>query len=135
MRWWDVRKGSVGVTVTYGYGDSGLLIEKFAVRPGDSFDVRFDMGKNLRTRNKQENSYIDAQDLANNMDSVTSIEISDDTIVKGVSKHLQRLKKSSGLPKGVRVCIVLNGEHWYNARLSIPDEYTLMLDGLKPTDE
>jgi hypothetical protein len=132
MPWFSVKKGSVGVHVTYGHGGTDLLMEDCAVRPGDPFDMRLDMGTNLRTRNKQENSYIDAEDLSNNMESLKSIQINDDTILRGVSNHMERILRTQGKPERVRVCVVLKGEHWFDAALSIPDEFTLMLDGLSP---
>jgi hypothetical protein len=33
------------------------------------------------------------------------------------------------------VHVLLKGEHWFNAALKIPNENTLLLDGLSPTEE
>jgi len=128
LPWFTVKKGAVGVHVMYAHGGTDLLIENFAVRPDDPFDVRLDLSKNLRTRNKTENSYVDAVDVSNNIDSLKSVQINDETILKGVSKHIERALKTQGQPKRVRLCVLLKGEHWYEVQLTIPNEYTLMLE-------
>ena len=85
MLWFTIKTATTAIDVTYGHGTTTLLTENVSIKPGDPFDVSIDLNKNLRSRNKTENTYVDAKDLSGQMDSLKSVQIADETIVKGPS--------------------------------------------------
>ena len=131
VMWFTVKKGVEAVEVSYAHGESTLFVENVAVRPDDPFDVSLDMGKNFKTRDKQDHTYADAQDFADEVDSLKSVHISDATVIKAIDLQLKRLKKR---PERGRLRILLQGEHWFNISMEAHDEHSLMLRVLSIAD-
>ena len=82
----------MAIDVTYGHGTTTLLTENVSIQPGDPFDVSIDLNKNLRSRNKTENTYVDAKDLSGQMDSLGSIRASDRQFSNAVPRVFDQVK-------------------------------------------
>ena len=68
------------------------------------------------------------------MDSLKSVQITNEAIIKGIVRQLERMKKSESLPDQVRLRVSLNGEHWYAVQLHWEAAQSLMLNVLSTTD-
>src|SRR3954470_18050699 len=97
--WFTLKKGSETVHVEYSHGGATLFVENVQLQPDDPFDISLDLNKNLRSRNKQENTYVDANDLASEMDTLKSVQITDATAIDGIRKALGRMEQKQSLPK------------------------------------
>lgn len=89
-----VRKGSTSLHVSYGHGSTNDLYGyNTQIRSDPYFELRIDLTPNLRTQNKQTNTYMDARDLAGGeIARLTMLQIvGDDLILKAVDRSLRRL--------------------------------------------
>jgi hypothetical protein len=127
--WYNIKKGVETIEVEYANGETTLFVENVEIRPDDPFDVSLDLGKNLRTRNKRENTYIDGQDFAKNVASLKSVDINDSTVIKSINQQIKRVN-----PTSARLRILLNGEHWFTVSMEAHDEFSLMLRVLSTAD-
>jgi hypothetical protein len=86
-------------------------------------DIALDLSKNLRTRNKQENSYIDARELADGgVERLTLVQVLDERVVEDV---LRRWRAATPRPEGWRLLVGLEGTHWFAVD---PDRRSTHLD-------
>jgi len=115
MSWTSLKKGPASLHVAYaGTYANYLCGHKTRVRTQPGVEISFDLNPNLRARNKSENSYVDARDLADGeIDSLESVQIVDDYIV-------DRLQSVIGLihnvPNNWILSIELEGPHSFKVR-------------------
>ena len=64
-RWTMVRKGGTGVHLSYGHTfTNNLYAYSTQIRDEPELEIRVDLTPNLKKRNKQTNTYMDARELA-----------------------------------------------------------------------
>lgn len=89
MYWRTLRSTSAGLYVDYGHTHSGNLRgEKFQIFDDEVVKFRIDLSCNLRTRNKQVNSYCDAQSLERDIARLNYIQISEGQVFDGMTAFL-----------------------------------------------
>lgn len=118
-----LRKTSTIVYVSWDTSDATTLFaENFLARATDSLDVSLDLANNLRTRNKDENTYSDARELADGgIVSLTSIQIDDKQVLDGLRRKLRLVRVR---PKQWRLRVQLEGDHWFAVRPEVPHHAT-----------
>ena len=83
----SLRDTAAGVSVTYSNGgySNNLTASHFAVDESVGvICVKVDMSRNLRVRNKGENCYYDACQLVRDHSKLTSIQIDNGQVIKGL---------------------------------------------------
>ncbi|HEY3384401.1 MAG TPA: hypothetical protein VGK32_21800 [Vicinamibacterales bacterium] len=117
--WRNLKKTSTIVYASYDFTDATTLFaEDFMARPGDPFDISLDLTKNLRTRNKDEDTYIDARELADGaISGLRTVQIDDKQVIERIRLKLSDLPAP---PKQWRLRVQLEGDHWYAVRPEAP---------------
>lgn len=82
-----------------------LFAEQLRVRNDDGPEIAIDLNKNLRTRNKQENTYADAKSLAADFGQLRSVQLSDGDLVD----EIVRLLRSGAKTAEWKLCVELDG--------------------------
>lgn len=110
-----LRKTKAHVSLTYGHTfTNNLYAENIAAGIDDTVTVSFDLDCNLRTRNKQTNTYVDARDLADgDIARLETLQFDDDGVLKRISKMLDGIDP---LPETWRLIILLDGKHEFDVR-------------------
>jgi hypothetical protein len=129
--WYSLRKTSVSLYLEYGSTYTGNLsadnIEAAAI--DFTLMVKFDLNRNLRTRNKAENSFIDAQELAQGkINQLTCLQCDDKHVLSQLMNLLKRLINTEQAPNGNwRLIIKLNGDHEFDVIPEFRSPNTLVL--------
>jgi hypothetical protein len=106
--WRSLKKGSVGIHISYGDTfTNSLSATDFQLRISPRFEISFDLNKNLRTKNKQNFSYIDARHLADGeIAQLKMVQINDSRILDRIMESY----KFAGKPREWYLMIHLEGE-------------------------
>src|SRR4051812_24440024 len=86
MTWTTLRKGGTGIHLSYeSTFTNNLRAYDVRHRSEPQFEISIDLNRNLRTRNKTTNDYLDARDLAKGrIRFLQMLQISDDRIIEGL---------------------------------------------------
>jgi hypothetical protein len=107
--WWDLRKGSTFVYIECGGTHATLHTTDIRMRKGPPVTVDLSLEKNLRSRNTQVGTYIDAQALAAGaIRGLTRLEVSDDHALAGLEHHLKHTQDAA---PPWRLILNLRGQH------------------------
>ena len=68
------------------------------------------------------------------MDTLKSIQITDATVLKGISAQLARMQSKNALPNKYRLRVLLRGTHRYDVRPEAEGEHALFLHVLNTTE-
>jgi hypothetical protein len=108
--WVLLKKGGIHLHLTYGNDFTNNVFGydcRFRDKP--EFEISFDLSKNLKTRNKQTNTYLDALELNNGeIKNLSLFQFSDHTIFKSLNQIFQNL---TSVPKVWKLTIHL-GRDW-----------------------
>lgn len=109
-RRFPLKKSKVHIHVTWSSSFSNnLCAENIQYRFVDDFEICLDLNCNLRKRNKQTNTYIDASELAKgDIHELELIQFSDRTVAKGIIAVLNASNKD---PNKWVLKILLDGEY------------------------
>jgi hypothetical protein len=90
--WMTLKKGSVAIYMEYGYTHtSNLSAENIRLRVGPHLELALDLDRNLRTRNKETNSFIDARALAHGeLTGLRFIQIEDSSLPGEIEEQLKQ---------------------------------------------
>ena len=92
---YPLRKGSLLLHVQIQHGMNldlyGSNFEFEYSNESKSATFHIDLSGNLRKRNKQTNTYIDAKSLESSTDEIESIQINDGRMIKLIADHLKKL--------------------------------------------
>ena len=115
MTWRTLRK--TGILLHVGYGDTfsnNLYAHDSKVRTDPEFEISLDLNGDLRTRNKAENSYQDARELADGeIEHLQVLQITDHTTINRLAKFLDSLDDP---PSEWILTIELEGRHSFRVR-------------------
>jgi len=106
-----MRKGGVLIHVDFGQ-TADLVAENIQIRNSGRLEISLDLNKNLRTRNKQENSYIDALALSKDISQLRWVQLFDDA---GLEKIAQFVESQHGLSE-CWLLVELSGSHAVRVR-------------------
>jgi hypothetical protein len=115
MSWISLKKGGVGLHVAYAHTFTNNLIgHATRVRTQPSIEIAFDLNPNLHVRNKSENSYLDARELADGeLASLKVVQIDDDYINEKLARALDPIANRSDT---WTLTIELEGTHSFQVR-------------------
>jgi len=107
--WRRLRKGTSLIYVEYGLTPATLFATDVRMQKGPPITIGLDLGKNLRTRNIQENTYIDAKELADGeMRRLKRMELHDAYVLT----HLRRFLRDTNYGAAPwRLVVSLEGQH------------------------
>ncbi|HEY7293007.1 MAG TPA: hypothetical protein VH583_24435 [Vicinamibacterales bacterium] len=120
--WFTLKKGAEAISIIYANGETTVFAEDAAIEAADPFGIRLDLNKNLRSRNKQENTYIDANDFLEHVHTLKSVQLFDATFIAKVRAQLQRIK-----PTGAHLRLLLNGEHAFDVGIDSESDLSMWL--------
>jgi len=89
----SILRGSSLIHVTYKNGgfSNNLRADHFALEvAGSAIVLSFDLSPNFRTRNKQENSYLDAVELAESRADLAFVELDRNLVLEPLHREWQR---------------------------------------------
>ncbi len=94
--WITVRKGGTHLHIAYGNTyTNNLLGYNTQIHEAPNFKIQLDLSPNLRGRNKQTNTYLDARELAGGeIAKLTLIQMDDERILEAIDQSLQRLPET-----------------------------------------
>ena len=96
---------------------------------GDVVTVSFDLNRNLKTRNKQEFSYVDAKELADGeIATLKSLQCDDDKVITTLAAVLQA---QSSPPSAWQLVVELGGSHAFPVALA-HDDHSITFNVLPP---
>ncbi|MCI5168122.1 MAG: hypothetical protein D3903_19050 [Candidatus Electrothrix sp. GM3_4] len=126
---YSLRKTSIWLSLYFGDNHDNFLADNIEATIGPTITVSFDLNVNLRTNNKQEWSYIDAEKLAQGkIKQLTKLECYDNYVLSQLKKLLDRLIKAKQAPRGNwRLIIQLNGDHEFDVIPEYRSPDTLVL--------
>lgn len=115
MPWTLLRKGGTPLHIAYGKTyTNNLYGHDVRVRTGPSLEFSLDLNRNLRTRNKSENSYYDARELADGRVEVLKlVQLTDNYIIKRFRRVLAHARE---VPREWNLIIELEGRHAFRVR-------------------
>lgn len=110
-----IRKTKTHVSCQYAHSfTNNLFAENTAAEATDTLTLSFDLNFNLRGRNKQTGTYVDARDLADgDIDGLESFQFDEKRVLERIFDMLMRYEK---LPKIWQLIVQLDGEHRFNVR-------------------
>ena len=115
MHWTLLRKG--GTLLHIGYGETytnNLYGHDVRVRTQPSLEFLLDLNSNLRTRNKSENSYCDARELADGrVEGLKLVQLTDNYIIERLRRVLAHARD---VPSEWTLIIELEGRHAFRVR-------------------
>lgn len=122
MPWRTIRKTLFFIHVDIGM-TTDLFAEHLRVRNDDGPEIAIDLSKNLRTRNKQENTYADAKALAADFGQLRSVQLSDSDL----AKEILRLTRSGTQSAEWNLLVELGDDsHLYRVRPERQGEYLFL---------
>ena|SRR3712207_3802362 len=122
--WQTLKKGSVRLHIAFGSSYmNDLSANDLALRTSPIFELRLDLSRNLRSRNKEINAYQDAEELAD--DGLVQL---DDEQVLGRFKRISR--DHGNIPKECLLTINLREIRTFKVHPVI-DQGSLFLDVLR----
>lgn len=115
MDWIQLRKGGTLLHIVYGKTHSSNLSGyDVRVRTLPSMELSLDLNRNLRTRNKSENSYYDARELADGkIADLKLLQLDDGYIIKRLCRVL---RDARGVPPDWMLVIELEGRNAFRVR-------------------
>jgi len=115
MPWTLLRKGGTLLHIAYGKTyTNNLYGHDVRVRTGPSLEFSLDLNPNLRTRNKSENSYYDARELADgHVEGLKLLQLTDDYIIQRLRRVLAHARE---VPREWNLIIELEGPHAFRVR-------------------
>lgn len=110
-----IRTTKAHVSLTYARTfTNNLYAENISAGIDETVTLSFDLNCNLRTRNKQTNTYVDARNLADgDIARLETLQFDDDGVLKHISKMLNGIDP---LPEIWRLIILLDREHEFDVR-------------------
>lgn len=126
--WISLRKGGTQLHIAYGNTYSNNLCgHNLRVRTKPSLELSLDLNPNLRTRNKSENSCVDARELADGgIEGLRSVQLFDEYSLRRLGRLLRRVRK---VPSDWTLIIELEGCHVFVVRpRHAPAANSLFLD-------
>ena len=110
-----LRKTKTHVSLQYAHSfTNNLFAENTAAEAAETITLSFDLNCNLRGRNKQTNTYVDARDLADgDIDELESLQFDDKRVIQRISDMLSRYDE---VPETWRLIVQLDGEHRFDVR-------------------
>jgi len=115
MSWTSLRKGGTLLYIAYGKTyTNNLFGHDVRVRTEPSLEFSLDLNRNLRTRNKSENSYYDARELADGrVEGLKLVQLTDDYIIERLRRVLAHARE---VPREWNLIIELEGRHAFRVR-------------------
>ena len=113
--WRSLRKSGSPLHVGYGSTYSNNLIGKnFEYRVRESFEMRVDLSGNLRSRNTECFSYVDARELADGaVLELRRVEILEDQVLENLSRAIEQIDDPTG---SWLLIVVLDKEYRFEVR-------------------
>ncbi len=120
MDWTTLNKGGTHLHIAYGHTHTNnLYAYEVRVRTRPSVELSLDLNGNLRTRNKEENTYYDARELAQGkIAELKLVQLDDERTVKHLGRALKRLPRA---PSEWTLVIQLEGRHSFRVRPKLRD--------------
>lgn len=112
----ELRKGIERIYVEYeaGYGYADLLVKDFfAFIDNGILHISMDLIINLKSRDKELNTYIDANNLLENINKFKSLSTNDDYVIKHLSRFINNHPEVANYWK---LIINLKGEHTFKVK-------------------
>jgi len=115
MHWTLLRKGGTPLHIAYGATfTNNLYGHQVRVCTEPSLELALDLNPNLRTRNKSENSYCDARELADGgIAGLKLVQLLDEYIIKRLGRVLGDARN---VPREWTLIIELEGCHAFRVR-------------------
>jgi len=115
MTWKKLKKSGVSLHVEYGETFANDLYGYDAkFRTGPPFEISLDLNRNLRTRNKTTNTYVDAQELADgDINQLKLVQIIDEGLFGRLASEIQATGGSSAV---WTLAIELGGRHIFQVK-------------------
>jgi hypothetical protein len=122
--WMTARKGSTLLHLDYASTFSNNVFgHNTRIRAEPDFEIRIDLNPNLRVRNKDTGTFLDARDLADGrMSKLTLLQLDDARII---NMALRCLKKKDVRPKIWRLTLELEQEWCFEVRPEIKRSHML----------
>lgn len=113
MNWISIRKGVISCHFEYDYLWTDLFVTdtQYRVTPSQGLELSLDLNKNLHTRDKSENTYLDCLRLRSNVAALKTIQVHDQTLRDAITKHS---RQAQGV-QVFRVRVVLDRDYWFEA--------------------
>jgi hypothetical protein len=115
MSWLSLKKGGSGLHVAYADTSTSNLRgydAKVRIRP--TVEISLDLNRNLRTKNKSENGYVDARELADGeIDQLELVQICDERVIDRLS---QAVEMADNPASEWGLTIELEGQHKFCVR-------------------
>ena len=134
LHWWKLRKGQSSLSLQYQNGGftNNLHGADFRVAVGSNVELAFDLSGNLRSRNKEENSVLDARAFADgDARELSVVQILDEKIIKGIADHL---RSASPRPTDWRLTIACGKDWRFRVQSRAGGHDSLFLDVLEALD-
>tara|TARA_A100000171_G_C2105560_1_gene132119 strand:- start:143 stop:559 length:417 start_codon:yes stop_codon:yes gene_type:complete len=118
-----LRKTKAHVSLHYQHSFSNnLYAENIAAEIAETITLSFDLNCNLRGRNKQTNTYVDAKDLADgDIDELETFQFDDKRVIERISEMASRLNAT---PEIWRLIVQLDGEYRFDVRPEYREQHT-----------
>lgn len=113
MQWRTLRKSAVSLFVEYGNTFSNnLWAYNLRARLNPQLEISADLNPNLRSRNRQENGYLDARELADGrISELKTFQVTDEYAMENLRKFL---RGRDDIPGVWCLRIELEGEHVFD---------------------
>jgi len=110
--WISLMKGRINLYVEYGYTHTGnLFADNICLKTSPRMELILDLNHNLRKRNKNSNTYIDAREMERGeIHNLKLVQISDNHILERLSDTIRSMAE---IPEEWYLRIKLNGEYTF----------------------
>lgn len=110
--WISLKKGRIRLYVEYGYTHTGnLFADDVRLRTSPRMELILDLNHNLRKRNKNSNTFIDASEMAGGeIDNLKLVQLFDNYTLERLRDTIRSMAE---IPEKWYLTIKLNGEHTF----------------------
>jgi hypothetical protein len=114
MAWISLKRAAVSLHVGYAATYSNNLSAHNArVRTEPEFELALDLNPNLKTRNRETNTYLDARELADGaISSLTVVQLDDEYLLERLATVIELANR----PSEWTLTIELSGSHRFRVR-------------------
>lgn len=114
VSWNLLLKRAFGVHISYRTTfTNNLYANNLSWRLSPAFELRLDLNGNLKTKNRNLNSYIDAMDLSEYIESIKMVQIIDNNVLKNI---ISVVKSSPTAKNNWKLYVDLKREFSFNVK-------------------
>ena len=131
MSWLSLKKGGFSLHVAYaGTYTNNLYGYDARVRIRPTVEISLDLNRNLRTKNKSENGYIDARELADGeIDQLEVVQICDERVIDRLAGAVEMADNPAS---EWGLTIELEGQHKFRVRPDADRSDSVFLRVIRP---